>query len=293
VAAVLRFLAAHPDRAWSHAELSRELDVSAGTLHGLLVALADRGLLLRTADKRYRLGAGILTLAAGVVDEPWRAWEVARPQLDDLSRRLELPVYCSALLGDDLVVLGRALPHGGHDSATPATAGTTNPFIPPLGRVFVAWADDAVRERWLARGIVRGTNGESRAGLEASLRQVRDDGYDLGLIGQPKAQLLHALATLDGASSDALRRVYDLVHQLDAGNASALHDAELANQRHHVHNMTAPVFGPRGAVVVAVAINSFPTPLDDRQIQEYSDELLATARGVATAHAEQECPLHP
>jgi DNA-binding IclR family transcriptional regulator len=286
---LLQFLAGHPDRPWSHAELSRELGTSATTLHTLLLSLTEHRLLLRTDDKRYRLGPGILTLAGGVVGEAWRAWDVARHRVEHLARRLELAVYCSTLVGDELVVVGRVLPPGRADQIIrPVVVGSSRPFTPPLGRVFVAWADAETQQRWLAKADGRAAGETSRPALEASLTRLRRDGFDVTLMGQPKAELLAALATLDDAANEALHGVYDFVGRLDPSMATTADVGELGEGAHHVHSLTAPVFGPGGAVLLAVAINAFPTPLSKASIQHVAGDLLDTTRAIATEHAARE-----
>ena len=53
----------------------------------------------------------------------------------------------SALADDEIVTLASAR---GFDSTSPATfVGERLPFVPPLGRVFAAWMDDAKLENWL------------------------------------------------------------------------------------------------------------------------------------------------
>jgi DNA-binding IclR family transcriptional regulator len=74
--------------------------------------------------------------------------DLVRPEMDRIAA--DIPgarCNASALVDDEIVVLASA---GELGSMSPATfVGERLPFIPPLGRVFAAWMDDAGLENWL------------------------------------------------------------------------------------------------------------------------------------------------
>jgi DNA-binding IclR family transcriptional regulator len=287
VVSLLGFLADHPERGWTHAELGRELDISSATLHALLVALAEHGMLLRSNDKRYRLGSRILTLAAGVVGEPFRVWQVAQNEIIGLAAELDLPVACSTLLGDELVTMGRALPITGVDSVMSPALLAPKQFAPPLGRVFAAWGDPPTRQRWLSKALAKDPGRTSIRYLEESLEQVRRDGFDLGLVGSPKAQLLDAIADLDGEARQTLQRVYELVDQLTLP-AEPTSTTLTGDASYHVHNLVAPVFTANERVVASISISGFTAPLTRDQIHDLAQALLTTTRAISAEHAREE-----
>jgi DNA-binding IclR family transcriptional regulator len=293
VVAILRFLADHPDRSWTHAELNRELGITTGTLHTLLTSLAEHRLLMRTNDKRYRIGPGVFALADAVAPEPWRAWELGRESAQLLSRRLGLGIYCSTIVGDELVTIGRSLPPGyGDHIANPVAVGSSRPFAPPLGRVFVAWGDDATRRRWLSRAGAAGYDESAETTLEESLARVRRDGFDLGLEAESKAQLLTSFANLDADSRRALQPIYEMVKRLDPTTTTTAEISALPDRRHAVHNLTAPVFDQYGKVFLAVALNGFSAPLSKAEIRTYADELIALTRELSDAYSTHDGTTH-
>ena len=118
----------------------------------------------------------------------------------------------SALVDDEIVVLASA---GVVDSASAATfVGERLPFIPPLGRVFAAWADDARVESWLKHLA----SDDERADEREWLAAVRDRGFSAILRTDSWQELEAARARLaaDPAAVDR-EDLHGKIRSLDHG----------------------------------------------------------------------------
>jgi flavin reductase (DIM6/NTAB) family NADH-FMN oxidoreductase RutF/DNA-binding IclR family transcriptional regulator len=98
--------------------------------------------------------------------------DLVRPEMDRIAA--DVPgarCNASALVDDEIVVLASA---GELGSMSPATfVGERLPFIPPLGRVFAAWMDDAGLENWLKHL----PSEDARAAEREWLASVRGRGF--------------------------------------------------------------------------------------------------------------------
>jgi len=95
IAILKSFTLENPERGVS--ELSRKLGLHKSTVSRLARALADGGLLSRNPETgRYRLGVGILALAAGVTLHA-NVLEIARPLLRDLAFEVQETVNLAVL----------------------------------------------------------------------------------------------------------------------------------------------------------------------------------------------------
>lgn len=67
-------------------ELAEQVDVSKGTVHAHLQTLKDRGYLVQTDDKAYRLGLRFLAMGGHVRDSTYkRLYRNCKPELDNLA----------------------------------------------------------------------------------------------------------------------------------------------------------------------------------------------------------------
>ncbi len=143
---VLDFLVRHPGDRFGLSELARRLDISKPTCLGILTELTDAGYLLRGADAAYGLGPALI-VAGRAAGDGLAMGAVARRHLDALAAEYGTTCTASAVVGDKVVVLESAgpVPDGGA-----AATGTTYPFAPPVGLMYVLWQPDEAIERWLA-----------------------------------------------------------------------------------------------------------------------------------------------
>ena len=88
-------------------EIATRLELAPSTLHRILGALSPHKLVYQGADRRYRIGPGIVHLAQAFQRQnPVVA--VSRPVLDRVSHELEESVFLSELIGNDVVCVATA-----------------------------------------------------------------------------------------------------------------------------------------------------------------------------------------
>lgn len=281
---VLLYLAAHPEESFSLSELARRLDLNKATCHAMFAAMEEHGVMVRNPySKTYRLGPKLLHLAEAVAPEKAQALDAARGEMELLVDDVNLPCYISGLLVDDSVVLARRLPTRDVGAGPVHTLGHRHPWAPPIGPVFAAWSAPDETQRWLDR--VDPDHEPGRDFYERQLGEIRRRSYDLGLRSDPRTQLLQMRSALEEADTERAR---SMVNQLLASvpepfdRTSSSSDPALAQ---HVFNITAPVFGPTGNVVVAMTIDGFRGALTPKDIKIAADRLLeSTERATRTIH---------
>jgi flavin reductase (DIM6/NTAB) family NADH-FMN oxidoreductase RutF len=178
-----------------------------------------------------------LTMSAGDTDvvDQLRHVDVVKPVMENLADKLQSEVTVITRVGDELAVIATA---GRAKTAVVSTrVGQRVPFMPPLGGVHAAWADEREQQAWLSRL----PEGHDRAGYEQILRTIRKRGYSFGIGHAANAVLEQAITVARG---DVGMRVDQAVRGvLDLYNVASLDSATV----HEFHSVTAPVFvGERG-----------------------------------------------
>ena len=159
----------------------------------------------------------------------------------------------SALVDDEIVVLASA---GALDSASAATfVGERLPFIPPLGRVFAAWMDDAGAEGWLKHLQSDGERADERERLAA----VRGRGFSAILRTDSWQELEAARARL-AADPDAMDRddLHGKIRKLDHGFVALSPEVKT-----DIGVVRVPVFGRDGGVAMQLSIYGLPSAPGD------------------------------
>ncbi|MCX7624393.1 MAG: IclR family transcriptional regulator [Thermomicrobium sp.] len=159
--------------------LARELREPKSTLHGVLAALVEAGLLVRDeATKRYRLGAHILALAGAYARQSdlLRAFsEVARPLARELGETIQLAI----LQGREVLYIGKQ--EGTQWVRLASEVGTRLPAqATSLGKCLLAWLPPDELDRLLAEGPLVALTPRTITDpdvLRAELAQVRERGY--------------------------------------------------------------------------------------------------------------------
>jgi flavin reductase (DIM6/NTAB) family NADH-FMN oxidoreductase RutF len=244
-------------------------DIVIGRVLGLDVAQPIMPLLF------FRGGYGSftpLTMSARAADlvEQLRLVDVVKPVMENLADKLQSEVTVITRVERELVVIatvGRA-----KTAVVPTRVGQRVPFMPPLGGVHAAWADEADRRAWLGR-LGDGADQERYAKV---LHRIRERGYSYGLGHAAHAALEQAITPTRDSAAERIERAVRAV--LDLYNLPSLD----STRSHEFHSVTAPVtagrlglrftftlFGPAGRVGVDV-------------ISQYTRELLA-----ATARASE------
>lgn len=178
-----------------------------------------------------------LTMSAGDTDvvEQLRCVDVVKPVMENLADKLQSEVTVITRVGDELAVIatvGRA-----KTAVVPTRVGQRVSFMPPLGGVHAAWADDREQQTWLRRL----PEGHDRDAYAQILRTIRKRGYSFGIGHAANAVLEEAITV--GRGDVGVRVDQAVQGVLGLYNVASLDSAKL----HEFHSVTAPVFvGERG-----------------------------------------------
>jgi len=280
--ALVTFLADHPGSSFSLSELARRLEMNKATAHSMLTALTSAGWLARhPIDKTYRLGPALIALSHATSNVERDLLGVARDEMRRLADDLGVQCVASTVIGDEMVLLaveGRVPAIG-----LSAQPGHRVPLAPPLGTVFMAWADPATIDRWLRR---LGTDAsEERLELyRRALATVRQRGYALGLEADAGVRLGAALAGLGAARSSRRARaaVAKITRQLELDAEYLLLDLD-PSASYRLSIIAAPVFGRDGNVAMALTLFGFRGRLTAEQVPAYAARLVGVAEAVSAA----------
>lgn len=269
--AVIEFLAAHPDRAFSLSELSRRLGLNKATAHALLNSLTEAGWLIRhPAKKTYALGPALVTVGAAAAARQRELVDFADAEMHALADELGLQCVASAVIGDEIVILARAGRANSLEVSVPV--GQRLPLMPPLGTVFVAWAGEEEVEAWLRR-VGPGASPRQRARYRAALAAVRARGYSVALEADTRARL--AASIRDRREVEALLEKLGheeyVLAELDDGSS------------YQVSLLAAPVFGADGRVALALTLLGFRGEIEATRVPHYGERLKAAADAVTRA----------
>ena len=277
---VLEELAADPGAALTVSEIARRLEIPRATCHAVLMALDERGYVVRGAgDRRYRLGpAGIAVgdAARGVNS----ALEVTAHEAQLLAVQTASCVAVSVRAGDEIQLV-RLFDHGG-PFALRVPVGQTIRLAPPFGAGFVAWADDAGVEAGLDTAVVP-LDDAARERYRVALRTVRDRGYSVTVAMPRSPEFASALATLT-ASPDAeeARRVRDEV-ALELTHSEYL-PTELGDARPvRMLQASAPVFDARGRVIAKIMVFGPSWEMTARELDTLTRQLRTAAERATRA----------
>jgi len=199
VAAILNFMADHPDRAVSVSDLVRALKISRTTCYDLVTSLAYVGYLHRTKDNTYVLGPS-LALVGQVAARHASPVLIAQPEMRALAE--EFDVICSAFFreGDHLVVRERVASGSNLDWSSPKGARVR--MRAPFAGIFYAWSPPARAEAWLHAASPAATS-EQQALMTRAMAFARRYGFTYS-VRNTRISSPHDLTTeaFDDADSD-------------------------------------------------------------------------------------------
>ena len=278
---ILNFLAAHPTESFTLSELARRLDMNNASAHAVLAVLTDSGYLVRhAAHKTYGLGPAVVALGNAAL-ERHRVIEVARVEMERLTRELGVQIVATSATVDEIVFVERVGRYTGHDPS-PRVAERV-PLVPPLGTVFMAWASDDTVEAWLDRLDPSTTRDELEL-HRYSLEWVREHGYTVALEGDTRVELGRTLIELTDqpTSSDLRAHLEKLFERLSHERYSP---TDAPSEPFSVSLVAAPVFGPTSEVVLALSAIGFPEPLESAAVDAIGERVRrATAAITAETH---------
>ena len=271
--AVLDLLANHPDERFTLSEVARRCGLNKATAHALLSALSDHGVLLRhPAEKRYSLGPRLVAIG-DAARRGYSAVDFVSGVLDRLDDATGLVARGWRVEDDSLVAVGRARDWRDRD----IDGAVRLPLAPPLGAVFMAWADAPTTEAWLARAAaVEGV----RAAHDA-LPAIRGLGFGVTLASPEWGALV---APPGPPPSPDMRRSLLLA----VARQGLLPTSIDPDAKYRPAEVAAPVFSAGGRVELAVAVAG---PADEdvtgarllalgREVAAAADDLTAAVRGL-------------
>jgi DNA-binding IclR family transcriptional regulator len=159
-------------------EISNDLDVHKSTVARLLSTLEARGLVEQNANRgRYRLGYGVVQLAAGVTRK-YDLSLVSRPVCQDLAELVGETVNVAVSEGGDVVSIEQVI--GSSTVTTVNWVGQRTPMhATSAGKVFLAHMAPQKLKDVLAKGLPRYTDHTivDSSVLMRQLEAVRTQGY--------------------------------------------------------------------------------------------------------------------
>jgi DNA-binding IclR family transcriptional regulator len=296
--AILRALAAEPQRTLTLTEAARLTGVHKATCAALLSRLETHGLVVRDAAKRYALGPGALALAWSYTQR-FAGLPAARAEMFRLASRFNLgsSVYAADL--DELVVIdcaGNVRPRH-----LPTQIGRRIPLTPPIGTLFKAWSPAAELRAWLTqmaeqyevdeqeqRRVVSFIRSHGYAArheqdldvrLETVLRSLADEALDNRTASSALETVLRSLAdqTLDNRTASVALMAAE---KLRDSRETASEGARAADRIDYV---SAPVFDPAGRVTMSINLFGEPGQILPSQVEELAGEVVKSARIVTDA----------
>ena len=269
---VLSLLSRHPDASFTLSEICQRLDLNVSTAHSLLNALTAAQFLVRhPGTKRYSLGPELVRIGAAAASRQVTLTEHARERMGRLAEATGRQCVASTVVGDDMVIIAKAGNAG--PSGVTMDIGARMPLRPPFGTVFVAWSGEASIRAWLDETIPY--SGPLMDQCLNALSAVRSQGYSVGMsISDELSEQIWRPSTVSWATTDK--------HSRQAFEQLILNEylvAELHPDREYaIGNISAPVFGADGRVVLALAIPYFSETLPGSLIAEHA-RLLVQAAG--------------
>ena len=205
-----------------------------------------------------------------------RMAEIARDDIEGLSRRAGVACDVIAAVGPDLVFVGAAT--SGDAPPSSPTLGTRIPLIAPLGEQYVAWAGHEAAQRWMDRSGI--TDADARSALVARLVASRERGWSLSRIdADEELDVYESLreysdGDLTPAQERALRdRItrWSQSYEPVSIDDDALYDA---------HSVVVPVLDSDQRPLLVIRLVSLPRPVLGRQIMTWVEQLQACAAEV-------------
>ncbi|ORW52837.1 IclR family transcriptional regulator [Mycobacterium parmense] len=269
VVAIMQLLASQPGRAFSLAEISRELGISRATGHAILATLAVHDWVLRdAAAATYCCGPGIASLTGPAGDRRFHG------VLRELAENAGTQAFLARREGNAIVVVDSA---GESASGMGVERGLRMPLVAPFGRDYAAFATAGSRRTWL-EGIGRPSAALSRR-IGAVLDEIRERGYAVDRLSREYARVYTALRALgrDGEPDAITARLARAFADLTVIDFVA---GELAGQgRHGIATVSAPILDEDGIASMSIGAAPF-AELTAAQVGRLGRQVRAAARRI-------------
>jgi DNA-binding IclR family transcriptional regulator len=269
---VLNFLGADPGRQYSLTAIANALGLNKATCHAMLLELTAHGIVSRGPHKTYTLGPALVNLGTAAALEDEAPLEIAVEELNAIHDDLNVSCLITRLTGDHIELLVR------RDVMKPlldfAPVGNKYLCRPPYGQEFLAWASRAEVDRWLDR-LPEPVREDWRPLYYDRLEDVRRKGYRASLLEDVRA--LKRLLSRFGDDVPGVKRLIAAIEERAYGPFTV---NDYQPDLSIVTRFRAPIFGPKGDVVLAIAIGPFAPHLELPDIMHAVDRLLEGTRRV-------------
>jgi DNA-binding IclR family transcriptional regulator len=274
----MRLLGSQPGRAFSLAEVTRELGISRATGHAILTTLAAHQWVMRdAATATYSWGPGIASLARPTANR------VFHGILRELAEATGTQVFLARRETNTILVVDSA---GESASGMRIDRGLRMPLVAPFGRDYVAWSADGAQRAWL-EGIGRPSAALLQR-ITAILTEIRERGYVVERLSREYVQVYTALRALgsDGepdAITARLARAFADLTVIDVLRA------ELGETGvHSIATISAPIVDEDGVVTMSITAAPF-TDITAATVESLGAQVRDTARRIE-AHIARPLP---
>jgi DNA-binding IclR family transcriptional regulator len=269
VIAIMQLLASQPARAFSLAEITRELGISRATGHAILTTLVAHHWVVRDAPAAaYCWGPGIASLAKPASDR------IFHGILLELAESTATQVFLARRDANTLVVVDSA---GESASGMRVDRGLRMPLVAPFGRDYIAWSAAGAQRAWL-EGIGTPSTALSRR-IIAVITEIRERGYTVERLSREYVQVYTALRALRGdgepdAITARLARAFADLTVIDVLRAELT-----ANSTHSIATISAPIRDEDGFVSMSISAAPF-ADLAAAEVERLGEQVRAAARRI-------------
>lgn len=256
VAAVLNYMADHPDHSFTMSELVRALKLSRTTCNTLISGLVKVGYVYRSSDKTYVLGPALAAIGQ-VAAKHASPLLVAQPEMRALADEFDL--ICSAFFRerDHLVVRERVA--SASNLGWSSAKGARIRLRAPLGAIFFAWSSEKKVAAWLASAPVP-PNFEQERIIKESMTFARHYGFSFTV----RSSHYENFSFSDIISEDSLGETeFPTIPspRIEKG------------QNYYLTTIFSPVFDANGEVIFTLSLAGFTGKIDGENIIEMGGRL--------------------
>ncbi len=265
----MRLLASQPARAFSLAEIARELGISRATGHAILTTLAAHHWVVRDiATAAYSCGPGIAALAKPASDR------IFHGILQELAESTATQVFLARRDANTVVVVDSA---GESASGMRVDRGLRLPLVAPFGRDYVAYSAASSQRAWL-EGIGKPSTALTRR-ITAVINEIRERGYAVERLSREYVQVYTALLALGGdgepdAITARLARAFADLTVIDV-----LHAELTESSTHSIATISAPILDEDGVVSMSISAAPF-ADLAAVRVENLGRQVRAAARRI-------------
>lgn len=246
---ILRILAAEPRTEFTLSELARRAGVGRASCQTLVLALSSSGLVTRRAPgPTYKLGLELVALGEAARTST-DVVSLAETELVLLRDKFQVSGMAGTISGSDIVVF--TVVSQPHPLGYSIAGGTRLAFRAPVGLIYIAWADEEETKAWFERAA-------------ASLTKTR------------RNQIINDLAKIRSRGWSASARMNEAAPR-DPLAVHEVTEREFEVGDLNIAGISAPVFDSSGKMICCLALTSFATLLNGRQISEIAAAVKASA----------------